>query len=106
MESFFKWNNSQHGLVKNLINNSFIGCCMAFHSNLLKKALPFPKISMHDQWIGLIAQRYFKVKFIPKILVDHRRHDSNYSSTGERSKNSWNKKVTSRLQLVKALCQH
>jgi glycosyltransferase involved in cell wall biosynthesis len=106
-ESFFEQNHSQKGLVKNFIKNSFVGCCMAFRNNLLEKVVPFPaKISMYDQWIGLVAHRYFKVKFIPHILVDHRRHNSNYSSTGERSKNSWNKKVISRLQLAKALWQH
>jgi glycosyltransferase involved in cell wall biosynthesis len=106
-ESFFEQNHSQEGLVKNLIKNSFVGCCMAFRNNLLEKVLPFPAdISMYDQWIGLIAQRYFKVKFITQTLVDHRRHNRNYSSTGKRSKNSWNKKVISRLQLAKALWQH
>src|SRR5258706_4337485 len=68
-ESFFEQNRSQNGLVKNLLKNSFVGCCMAFHRNLLERILPFPEeISIHDQWIGLIAQRYFKVKFIPQTL--------------------------------------
>jgi hypothetical protein len=106
-ESFFEQNRSKNGLLKNLMKNSFVGCCMAFHQKILEKILPFPlTISMHDQWIGLIAQRYFKVKFIPQSLVDHRRHHNNYSSTGARSKNSWNKKVISRLQLAKAIWQH
>ncbi len=106
-ESFYGQNHSQYGLVKNLLKNSFVGCCMAFQRNVLEKILPFPhQISMHDQWIGLIAQRDFNVKFIPQTLVDHRRHNDNYSSTGEGSKNSWNKKVISRLQLAKALLQH
>ena len=105
--SFFEWNRSQKGLVKNILKNSFVGCCMAFHRKVLKKVLPFPSgILMHDQWIGLIAQRYFKVKFIPQTLVDHRRHNGNYSTTGGHSKNSWDKKVISRLQLAKALWQH
>jgi glycosyltransferase involved in cell wall biosynthesis len=106
-ESFFEKNNSQKGLIKNLIKNSFVGCCMAFRRNLLGRIMPFPlKFIMYDQWIGVIAQRYFNVKFIPQTLVDHRRHKGNYSTTGERSKNSWNKKVISRLQLAKALWQH
>jgi glycosyltransferase involved in cell wall biosynthesis len=105
--SFFEQNHSQNGLVKNLLKNSFVGCCMAFQRNVLERILPFPPtISMHDQWIGLIAQRHFNVKFIPQPLVDHRRHKGNYTSTGDRSKNSWNKKVISRLQLAKALWQH
>jgi hypothetical protein len=107
MESFFEQNHSQIGLVKNLLKNSFVGCCMAFHRKVLERILPFPaKISMHDQWIGLAAQRHFSVKFIPQTLVDHRRHQGNYSSTGGQSKNSWNKKVISRLQLAKALWQY
>lgn len=106
-DSFFKFNGSQHGLINNLVRNSFVGCCMGFRRTLLERILPFPReISMHDQWIGLMAQRYYKVKFIPQRLVDHRRHSSNYSSTGERSKNSWNKKVISRLQLARAIWQH
>jgi glycosyltransferase involved in cell wall biosynthesis len=105
--SFFEQNHSQNGLVKNFLKNSFVGCCMAFQRQVLERILPFPpEISMHDQWIGLIAQRHFKVKFIPQTLVDHRRHGGNYSSTGGRSKNSWNKKVISRLRLAKALFQH
>jgi glycosyltransferase involved in cell wall biosynthesis len=106
-ESFFDQNHSKNGLMKNLLKNSFVGCCMAFKRNVLLRILPFPSnVSTHDQWIGLFAQLYFKVKFIPQTLVDHRRHNGNYSSTGERSKNSWNKKVISRLQMAKALLQH
>ncbi len=102
--SFFRHSNSGSGLLKNLLKSSFIGCCMCFRKSVLEKALPFPKdISMHDQWIGLIAQKYFKVKFIPEILVDHRRHKNNYSTTGGRSTNSLEKKVISRVQLIKNL---
>ncbi len=104
--SFFESNKSNQGLLNNFIKSSFVGCCMAFHRKVLSKALPFPKaISMHDQWIGLIAQKYFKVKFVPQILVDHRRHSKNYSTTGGRSKNSLRKKVISRVKLAKMLLQ-
>lgn len=105
--SFFAWNHSRDGVIKNILKNSFVGCCMAFRRNLLTKVLPFPPgVGMHDQWIGLMAMRHFGVRFIPQILVDHRRHQYNYSSTGGTSKNSWNKKVISRLQLAKAVLQH
>ena len=104
--SFFELNKSKNGLLNNLLKSSFVGCCMAFHRSVLDKAIPFPKeISMHDQWIGLIAQKYFKVKFIPQVLVDHRRHSKNYSTTGGRSKNSLGKKVISRVKLAKMLLQ-
>lgn len=104
--SFFEWNRSKNGLVNNLLRSSFVGCCMAFHRRVLDKAIPFPgEIVMHDQWIGLIAQKYFKVKFIPQVLVDHRRHSKNYSTTGGSSKNSLGKKVISRVKLAKMLLQ-
>lgn len=105
--SFFEWNHSRGGVINNIVKNSFVGCCMAFHRKLLDKILPFPiGGAMHDQWIGLMALRHFRVKFIPQILVDHRRHTGNYSTTGGLSKSSWNKKVISRLQLAKAVLQH
>ncbi len=104
--SFFELNKSKNGLLHNLLKSSFVGCCMAFHRYVLDKAIPFPnEITMHDQWIGLIAQKYFNVKFIPHILVDHRRHGTNYSTTGGRSNNSFRKKVISRVKLVKMLLQ-
>jgi GT2 family glycosyltransferase len=106
LPSYFEANKSNQGLLNNFIKSSFVGCCMAFHRNVLDKALPFPKqISMHDQWIGLIAQKYFRVRFLPQIMVDHRRHSQNYSTTGGKSKNSLRKKVISRVKLAKMLLQ-
>lgn len=102
--SFFKFNRSKPGLIRNLIKSSFMGCCMAFHRRVLEKALPFPdEVTVHDQWIGLIAERYFTVKFVPKIMVDHRRHYENYSSTGGPSNNSIKKKLKTRFYLAKKL---
>jgi glycosyltransferase involved in cell wall biosynthesis len=104
--SFFEANESSQGLINNFIKNSFVGCCMAFRKKVLAKALPFPEpVFMHDQWIGLIAQKYFKVTFLPQILVDYRRHSKNFSTTGSKSKNSLGKKVISRVKLAKMLLQ-
>lgn len=104
--SFFALHKSKRHLVDNFYRSSFVGCCMAFRRRILDKAFPFPdEVPMHDQWIGLIAQKYFKVKFIPQALVDHRRHSKNYSTTGGRSKFSLGKKVISRFKLAKMLLQ-
>jgi glycosyltransferase involved in cell wall biosynthesis len=104
--SFFQANRAKEGLVRNFVKNSFMGCCMAFRKEVLEKAIPFPQnIGMHDQWIGLVAQKYFKVKFIPQALVDYRRHDKNFSSTGNKSIHSLEKKIFSRYQLAKVLIQ-
>jgi GT2 family glycosyltransferase len=99
--SFYKQNKSGKGLIKNLLRNSFMGCCMAFTQKVLSKALPFPaSIAMHDQWIGLVAQRYFTVRFISEVLVEHRLHPHNHSSTGIRSTIPWNKKMRSRIYMA------
>lgn len=47
--SLFELINSGNGFFKNLKKNTFLGCNLAFTSDLLKYILPFPKgIPMHD----------------------------------------------------------
>lgn len=67
-------------VFKNLVKNSFMGCCMAFKRELLNYAMPFPDkelIHIHDWWLGLLAIKYGKVAFISECLIDYRIHDSN-----------------------------
>jgi glycosyltransferase involved in cell wall biosynthesis len=99
--SYFDKIKSSPGFLRNLIKvNPYMGCCMAFHKKVLKKALPFPKlIPMHDFWIGMIGELNFKIKFVDDQLVFHRRHTSNSSTTGEKSTNSLWKKVKNRLNI-------
>lgn len=98
---FFSIRKSKSGYWRNLYKNSFIGCCMAFNSNLLKDILPFPKhILWHDMWIGLMAEKKGKTIFIPDILLYYRRHENNVSPTGEKSSFSLLKKVFYRLQFL------
>ncbi len=102
--SFFAFNRSRPGLIRNLVRSSYMGCCMAFRREVLTKALPFPdSIPLHDQWIGLVAERYYRIAFVPEVLLDHRRHRNNYSSTGERSTNSLRKKLLIRCKLASKL---
>ncbi len=71
------------GVVSNWWKNSFTGCCEAFRRQVLEKALPFPKnLPMHDQWLGLVAERYFKVRWIEEPLVEYRQHSSNATHIG------------------------
>ena len=76
--SYFKFRNSKKGLIHNIIKNSYIGCCMVFKNELKSYVLPIPNnIKMHDQWIGLIAEKYGEVKFISNALIKYRRHSEN-----------------------------
>lgn len=103
-DSFFKKQKSKKGLIVNLVQNSYMGCCMAFHRKVLDKALPFPiDLPAHDQWIGLIAERYYKVYFLPEQLVWYRRHQQNYSFTGAKSPFSFFKKINHRLTMINNL---
>lgn len=102
--SFFKINKSRKGLILNIIRNSYMGCCMAFNRAILNKILPFPKnIPMHDIWIGLVAELYFSVLFLPEQLVLYRRHSANLSSSTSKSSRSLKTKMSTRLYLVKNL---
>ena len=98
---FFSIRGSQSGYWKNLYKNSFIGCCMAFKSNLLNYILPFPKhILWHDMWIGLTAEKKGKTFFIPDILLYYRRHGENASPTSEKSSFSRLQQILYRLQFL------
>jgi glycosyltransferase involved in cell wall biosynthesis len=65
------------GLFANLIRCKFLGCTMAFRSQLLTKALPFPAnlTVMHDLWIGSVnALRKGRTFYLNQNLVYYRRH--------------------------------
>ena len=100
-ESFFSLRKSKPGVLKNIFKNSYIGCCMAFKSELKKKILPFPKnIPMHDQWIGLIAEKYGKVKFLKEPLIIYRRHEQNKT---ELFHSSFKNMIKWRINIIKNL---
>lgn len=81
IKSFFDYRHSKPGIVKNIIKNSYLGCCMAIRDDMVKHILPIPNnIEMHDQWIGIISEKYGKSIFIDEILIHYRRHENNVSS--------------------------
>lgn len=97
--SFFKLRNSKKGIIKNIIKNSYIGCCMCFDSKIRNKILPIPNdIEMHDQWIGIIAEKYGESIFIKDKLIQYRRHDNNASGMKHHPLNIM---IKNRLSLIK-----
>ncbi len=63
------------GFWKNLYDNRYLGCCMAFSRDLLEQALPFPQqIPMHDIWLGQLCERVGKTAFIPVVTMKYRKH--------------------------------
>jgi hypothetical protein len=78
--SLFSVNRCGRGLLKNIYDNSYTGCCLAFTRPLLAIALPFPRrIPMHDMWLGILAELFGKVEFVPVKTICYRRHAANTS---------------------------
>jgi glycosyltransferase involved in cell wall biosynthesis len=76
-DSIFIRIHSGKGLLKNIYDNTYMGCCLAFTRDLLKIALPFPKnIPMHDMWLGLLAELFGTVEFVDEKTIKYRRHSA------------------------------
>ncbi|MDR0346784.1 MAG: hypothetical protein LBH56_00185 [Coriobacteriales bacterium] len=57
-------------ISENLIRDSYVGSCLAFMAPLRELALPFPPAPVrHDQWLGLVAERFGGVALITKPLI-------------------------------------
>lgn len=94
--TFFQFRGGRSGFLTNLIKSQYLGACLAFRSDILKKLLPFPsnsELCPHDLWISLVAEFYYKVKVINEPLIKYRRHQSNVSTGGLRSTNSIFRKI-------------
>lgn len=98
--SFFNDRKSKKGALRNIYKNSYMGCCMAFDRSLLGKILPIPRHTpMHDQWIGIIADKFGKVELIDTPLIYHRVHNGNV--TEGREKNSFRQQFRWRRYVLK-----
>ena len=50
---------------------------MAFKRELVEYICPVPRnIAMHDQWIGMLAEKAGDVVFLPEPLLLYRRHEN------------------------------
>jgi glycosyltransferase involved in cell wall biosynthesis len=82
-DSYFVLRNVKKTNFGNLIKFSFLGCCLAFRSSLLEKALPFPsdrKLCTHDNWLFLVGAFLFRYKVLDEKLIYYRRHNENVST--------------------------
>lgn len=102
-ESYFSSHGSNTSFFKNIIKNSFVGCCMAFTRELMDEVLPFPEnLPMHDWWIALVAlKKKRKTVMLRKPLILWRRHGGNVTG----GKTSMAQKVMWRLRIVSSLAR-
>jgi glycosyltransferase involved in cell wall biosynthesis len=101
-DSIFAHLRSGKGLAKNIYDNTYMGCCMAFSRSLLDIALPFPKrIPMHDVWLGLLAECFGEVLFVKANTLRYRKHSASVTTLHRQ----WDikKQVLRRYHLVVAL---
>lgn len=65
------------GLLANLLRCKYLGCTMAFRSELISRILPFPGGTgiLHDIWIGVVNSiSSGKTRYVAEPLVYYRRH--------------------------------
>jgi GT2 family glycosyltransferase len=75
-QNLFDDRKVKEGHYHNLLTNGYQGSCIAFRRDLVPMIIPMPRdIAMHDQWIGLLAEKAGKISFCPDILMKYRRHD-------------------------------
>ncbi len=95
---FFEYRRVRTGFYKNLMRNTYHGCLMAFKSELKDKLEPYPeKGCFHDQWIGLMAEKYGSCYFLNEFLMDYYRHPGNASSFKH---HPFHKQLSDRLALL------
>ena len=79
-KDLFKDRKVKQGFFKNLCVNCYQGSCMAFRKDLVPFITPVPKdLAMHDQWIGLMAERAGHIKFLTEPLMKYRQHENSNS---------------------------
>jgi glycosyltransferase involved in cell wall biosynthesis len=100
------WTNTPYkqNVIYNIAKIPFIGCCMAFRKEFIKKYLPFPKgLLLHDIWLGVMGVSSKSIAFINKPLISYRKHTNNVSATSGKSPNPVWLRILYRLKM---LCQY
>jgi glycosyltransferase involved in cell wall biosynthesis len=95
-ESYFALMDSGPGALRNFVRNRYLGCCMAFRRELLALALPIPARVAHDFWIGMLEELTGKPLFLPRVLLEYRRHGATASYAAGKSERSVSTRLATR----------
>jgi glycosyltransferase involved in cell wall biosynthesis len=60
-----------------LFANSVTGCACLVNASLLRCAMPFPAVAMHDWWLAQCAAAFGDIAFLDKQTVLYRQHRRN-----------------------------
>lgn len=80
-ETLEKMNNIEHQKKFFVTKSWTVGCAMFMVTEIAKKALPFPTMIFHDQWLEIYSIFYGQFIFIANKLIQHRIHGNNNSQT-------------------------
>jgi glycosyltransferase involved in cell wall biosynthesis len=101
INKYFSENPYSKCVLKSIISQGFMGCCMAFKRKALDIILPFPKtLVTHDFWIGLMITYLGTFTYIDEPLHSYRVHSHNVSCILKKNMNPLSFKIYYRLQLL------
>ena len=99
--TMFDYRGSRTGLFKNFVKNSYVGCCMAFRSQIKDVILPIPEeMYMHDYWIGTAGEKMGGSGLLKECLIQYRRHEDNVTDL---TRGSLSFMIGKRLSMLKCL---
>ena len=100
-QSLFDYLKPNHSFIKNILKNSFIGCCMGINITNINFLFPLPHyIPFHDWLIALVCIINKQVLLAPNVYTLYRKHDSNVTNTGTVSKNNIFRKLILRFSII------
>lgn len=80
---------SRIGTFESLLEGNYItGCTIAFRTELLDSAFPFPSTIPHDYWLSLVASTRQKLFCIDEKLICYRQHQNNVFGAFVKEKNN------------------
>lgn len=78
----FEEYNIGGGILRNFAVPRYSGCCMAFPSESRQIIMPMPtEVVNYDHWIGMACEVFGEVVFVEDILLEHRLHGSNVTTS-------------------------
>ncbi|WP_238858716.1 glycosyltransferase [Clostridium sp. YIM B02569] len=66
---------------KFFFSNCVSGCCLLIDKKIAKKSIPFSEVTIHDQWLCMMASYYGKISFINAAMVRYRMHENNQTGS-------------------------
>ena len=106
LASYLRAHGLRRGWWRAMLRNPYLGCTVGLRREVLAKALPFPaKLPMHDIYLGMVAETYFRPALLDVPLIQYRRHGANASSAGERSPFTLAEKFGFRVRTLLALAR-